>query len=51
MREHLQYFTEDALSALVKRSGMNLAGLGRNSVGQIYAIATKGSAEAVLHSA
>lgn len=41
MREHLQYFTEQALSALVRRSGLQLAGCGRNAVGQIYAVATK----------
>lgn len=44
MREHLQYFTEDALCALVERSGMHLASFGTNRAGQIYAIATKRSA-------
>jgi len=41
MREHLQYFTEAALSALVVQSGLYLVRCGRNSEGQIYAVATR----------
>lgn len=41
MREHLQYFTESALAALVVRSGLVLVRCGRNSEGHIYAVATR----------
>lgn len=41
MREHLQYFTEAALSALVVQSELYLVRCGRNSEGQIYAVATR----------
>lgn len=39
MREHLQYFTESALSALVSNSNLTLIACGRNAVGQIFAVA------------
>lgn len=41
MREHLQYFTEDALRALIHAGGLHVIGSGRNSVGQIYAVAAR----------
>lgn len=41
MREHLQYFTADALRALIHAGGLHVVGSGRNSVGQIYAVAAR----------
>lgn len=41
MREHLQYFTEDALCALIHAGGLHVVRSGRNSVGQIYAVAAR----------
>jgi len=49
MREHLQYFTENALASVVESSGLHVVRCGRNGVGQIYAVANKrqpGSARA-----
>lgn len=44
MREHLQYFTEAALVALVHHSGLQLVWSGRNGEGQICAVARKAAA-------
>ena len=40
MREHLQYFTEPALVAMARRSGLRVVRSGRNAAGQIYLTAT-----------
>lgn len=39
MREHLQYFTTNALVALVRTSGLHVVRAGHNAVGQIYVVA------------
>lgn len=41
MREHLNYFTVDAISALVERAGLQLEWAGRNEQNDVCAIATK----------
>ena len=41
MREHLQYFTEEALCAIIEACGLDIIRSGRNSVGQIYAVAAR----------
>lgn len=41
MREHLQYFTEAALRAMVRACGLDVVESGRNTVGQIYAVAAR----------
>lgn len=41
MREHLNYFTVDAMSALVERSGLQVVWAGRNEQNDVCAIATK----------
>lgn len=44
MREHLNYFTTDAVVALLERSGFTVDLSGINAVGQIFALATKSAA-------
>jgi hypothetical protein len=41
MREHLQYFTENSLRAMIHACGLHVVQSGRNAVGQIYAVAAK----------
>ena len=41
MREHLNYFTADAVVALLQRSGFTVDLSGINAAGQIFAVATK----------
>lgn len=41
MREHLQYFTEQSLRAIIHACGLHVVGSGRNSAGQIYAVVAR----------
>ena len=41
MREHLNYFTVDAISALITRAGLQVVWAGRNEQNDVCAIAQK----------